>query len=105
MTEVTQILHAIAEGDPHAASQLPLVYDELRQLAAQKLGHETPGRRFSPPLWSTRRTCGWWRAPDGSPGRSRTGTAAATSSPPRRRPCAVSSSRTPAANRPSSTAV
>src|SRR5947208_11566279 len=45
MTEVTQILHAIAEGDPHAASQLlPLVYDELRQLAAQRLGHEKPGQ-------------------------------------------------------------
>src|SRR5947209_7875631 len=49
MTEVTQILHAIAEGDPHAASQLlPLVYDELRQLAAQKLGHETPGQTLQP---------------------------------------------------------
>lgn len=44
MNEVTQILHAIAEGDPHAANQLlPLIYDELRQLAAQKLAHETPG--------------------------------------------------------------
>ena len=41
MSQVTQILHAIAGGDPHAASQLlPLVYDELRQLAAQKLSHE-----------------------------------------------------------------
>ena len=37
MTQVTQILHAIAQGDPAAADQLlPLVYDELRQLAAQK---------------------------------------------------------------------
>jgi RNA polymerase sigma factor (TIGR02999 family) len=49
MTEVTQILHAIAEGDPHAASQLlPLVYEELRQLAAQKLAHETPGQTLQP---------------------------------------------------------
>src|SRR5258707_1260724 len=49
MTEVTRILHAIAEGDPHAASQLlPLVYDELRQLAAIKLGHETPGQTLQP---------------------------------------------------------
>jgi RNA polymerase sigma factor (TIGR02999 family) len=45
MNEVTQILHAIAAGDPHAADQLvPLVYDELRQLAAQKLAQETPGQ-------------------------------------------------------------
>src|SRR5262245_13374052 len=37
MSEVTRILTAIEQGDPHAAEQLlPLVYDELRQLAAQK---------------------------------------------------------------------
>ena len=45
MSEVTQILSAIAEGDPHAAGQLlPLVYDELRKLAAQKLAQEKPGQ-------------------------------------------------------------
>ena len=45
MSEVTHILSAIAQGDPHAASQLlPLVYDELRLLAAQKLTHEWPGQ-------------------------------------------------------------
>jgi RNA polymerase sigma factor (TIGR02999 family) len=44
MNEVTQILSAIEGGDPHAAEQLlPLVYDELRQLAAQKLAQEKPG--------------------------------------------------------------
>jgi RNA polymerase sigma factor (TIGR02999 family) len=49
MNEVTQILKAIADGDPHAASQLlPLVYDELRQLAAQKLAHERPGQTLQP---------------------------------------------------------
>ncbi len=49
MNEVTQILHAIAEGDLQATSQLlPLVYEELRQLAAQKLGHETPGQTLQP---------------------------------------------------------
>src|SRR5215472_4234245 len=49
MSEVTQILHAIAEGDPDAASQLlPLVYDELRKLAAQKLARETPGQTLQP---------------------------------------------------------
>jgi RNA polymerase sigma factor (TIGR02999 family) len=45
MTEVTHILSAIERGDPHAAEQLlPLVYDELRKLAAQKMAHEKPGQ-------------------------------------------------------------
>src|SRR6476660_6206628 len=45
MTDVTRILSAVEQGDPHAAEQLlPLVYDELRQLAAQKLAHEKPGQ-------------------------------------------------------------
>jgi RNA polymerase sigma factor (TIGR02999 family) len=45
MSEVTRILSAIEEGDPSAAEQLlPLVYDELRKLAAEKLAHETPGQ-------------------------------------------------------------
>src|SRR4029077_9032844 len=45
MTEVTRILSAIEQGDPSAASQLlPLVYDELRELAAQKLAQEKPGQ-------------------------------------------------------------
>src|SRR5712671_2623033 len=49
MSEVTRILSAIEQGDPHAASQLlPLVYDELRQLAAQKLAHEQPGQTLQP---------------------------------------------------------
>ena len=49
MSEATQILHAIAQGDPNAASQLlPLVYDELRKLAAQKLARETPGQTLQP---------------------------------------------------------
>jgi RNA polymerase sigma factor (TIGR02999 family) len=44
MSDVTRILSAIEEGDPHAAEQLlPLVYDELRQLAAHKLAKEKPG--------------------------------------------------------------
>jgi RNA polymerase sigma factor (TIGR02999 family) len=42
---VTGVLSRIERGDPHAADQLlPLVYDELRQLAAQKLAHEKPGQ-------------------------------------------------------------
>jgi RNA polymerase sigma factor (TIGR02999 family) len=45
MSEVTRILSAIECGDPHAAEQLlPLVYDELRKLAAQKLAQEKPGQ-------------------------------------------------------------
>lgn len=45
MTEVTHLLNAIDDGDAQAASQLlPLVYDDLRRLAAQKLAQETPGQ-------------------------------------------------------------
>src|SRR6266540_3852435 len=45
MSEVTRILSAIEQGEPHAAEQLlPLVYDELRRLAAQKLAQEKPGQ-------------------------------------------------------------
>jgi RNA polymerase sigma factor (TIGR02999 family) len=45
MTDVTRILSAIEQGDPHAAKQLlPLVYDELRKLAAAKLAQEKPGQ-------------------------------------------------------------
>jgi RNA polymerase sigma factor (TIGR02999 family) len=45
MNEVTRVLSAIEGGDPHAAEQLlPLVYQELRQLAAQKLAQEKPGQ-------------------------------------------------------------
>ena len=45
MNEVTRVLSAIEGGDPHAAEQLlPLVYDELRKLAAAKLAREAPGQ-------------------------------------------------------------
>jgi len=45
MSEVTRILSAIDQGDPHAAEQLlPLVYDELRKLAAQRIAQEKPGQ-------------------------------------------------------------
>src|SRR5262245_55997855 len=45
MSEVTRILSAIEQGDPHAAEQLlPLVYEELRKLAARKLAQEKPGQ-------------------------------------------------------------
>ncbi|HEY7329533.1 MAG TPA: ECF-type sigma factor [Gemmataceae bacterium] len=45
MSEVTRILSAIEQGDPQAAEQLlPLVYDELRRLAARRMAGETPGQ-------------------------------------------------------------
>jgi RNA polymerase sigma factor (TIGR02999 family) len=45
MSDVTRILSAIEQGDPQAAEQLlPLVYDELRKLAAQKMAQESPGQ-------------------------------------------------------------
>jgi RNA polymerase sigma factor (sigma-70 family) len=45
MNEVTRVLSAIEQGDPRAAEQLlPLVYDELRKLAAQKMAQEAPGQ-------------------------------------------------------------
>jgi RNA polymerase sigma factor (TIGR02999 family) len=45
MSEVTRILSAVEQGDPHAAEQLlSLVYDELRQLAAHKMSQEAPGQ-------------------------------------------------------------
>jgi RNA polymerase sigma factor (TIGR02999 family) len=49
MTEVTRILSAIEQGDPQVAEQLlPLVYAELRRLAAQKLAREAPGQTLQP---------------------------------------------------------
>src|SRR6516162_4018632 len=49
MSEVTQILHAIEQGDPSAAEQLlPLVYDELRKLAAHRLAHQARGQTLQP---------------------------------------------------------
>jgi RNA polymerase sigma factor (TIGR02999 family) len=45
MSEVTRILSAIEGGDPHAAEELlPLVYDELRKLAAERMAQEKPGQ-------------------------------------------------------------
>jgi RNA polymerase sigma factor (TIGR02999 family) len=49
MNDVTHILAALEQGDPHAADRLlPLVYDELRQLAAQRLAREAPGQTLQP---------------------------------------------------------
>jgi RNA polymerase sigma factor (TIGR02999 family) len=49
MSEVTRILSAVEQGDPRAAEQLlPLVYDELRKLAAARLADEAPGQTLQP---------------------------------------------------------
>ena len=49
MQDVTRLLDAAAAGDPHAPGQLlPLVYDELRRLAAQRLANEKPGQTLQP---------------------------------------------------------
>src|SRR5215213_6043922 len=49
MNDVTRILSAIEHGDPEAAERLlPLVYDELRKLAARRLAHEAPGQTLQP---------------------------------------------------------
>jgi RNA polymerase sigma factor (TIGR02999 family) len=49
MSDVTHLLNAIGQGDPHAASQLlPLIYDELRRLAAHKLAQEKAGQTLQP---------------------------------------------------------
>jgi RNA polymerase sigma factor (TIGR02999 family) len=49
MSEVTRILDAIGRGDPRAAGELfPLVYEELRLLAAQRLAHEQAGQTLQP---------------------------------------------------------
>jgi RNA polymerase sigma factor (TIGR02999 family) len=45
MSELAQILNAVEQGDPHAAAELlPLVYNELRALAARRMAHEGPGQ-------------------------------------------------------------
>jgi len=49
MSEVTRILNAIEQGETRAADQLlPLVYEELRKLAASKMSHEAPGQTLQP---------------------------------------------------------
>ena len=96
MNDVTRILSAIEAGDPQAAEQLlPLVYDELRQLAAQQAGRaRSPGQT----LQATALVHEAYLRLVGGDDPAAAGTAAATSSPPRPRPCAASSSRTPAAS-------
>ena len=52
MSDVTHILSQIHQGDPRAAEQLlPLVYDELRKLAAKKMAQEAPGQTLQATAW------------------------------------------------------
>jgi hypothetical protein len=49
MSDVTQLLSALGQGDPHAAEELlPLVYQEQRKLAAQRMAREQPGQTLQP---------------------------------------------------------
>jgi hypothetical protein len=49
MNDITQLLSSLGQGDPHAASRLlPLVYDELRKLAVQRMAQEQPGQALQP---------------------------------------------------------
>jgi hypothetical protein len=93
-TEVSNLLEAIASGDPDASAQLlPLVYDDLRRLAARQMAREAPGQTLDPNslvheaylrlVGDDKET--HWRA-------------AITSSRRRPRPCTTFWSRTPAAS-------
>ena len=77
VSNVTRILDRAQQGDPEAAEELlPLVYEELRKLAAAKIGQQPPGARCSPRPWYTKPGFAW-RATNTSSGRG-----APTSSPP-----------------------
>ena len=100
MSDVTRLLDAAAGGDRQAAADLlPLVYDELRKLAAARMAGEAAGQTLQPTALvheAYLRLVG--------PAERPAGTAAATSSPPPPRPCAASWSTPPAAKRARSTA-
>ena len=86
MGDVTRILADIERGDRHAAGQLlPLVYDELRKLAAARLAHEAPGQSLQATALVHE---AYLRLVGGDP--TGPSTAAATSSPRRPRRCAAS---------------
>jgi len=56
VSDVTRILEAAQNGDPTAAEQLlPLVYEELRRLAAHKMANEAAGQTLQPPRWCMKR--------------------------------------------------
>ncbi len=58
MSEVTQILARLDQGDPRAAEQLlPLVYEELRKLAAAQMARENPGQTLQPTALCMKPVC------------------------------------------------
>ena len=58
VSDVTRILDAIGDGDSNAAEELlPLVYEELRRLAAHRMSKKPPARRCSPPRSFTKPGC------------------------------------------------
>ena len=61
MSEITSVLHALAQGQAGAADELlSLIYAELRRLAAAKMARELARTDyFKPPPWSMRLGCGW----------------------------------------------
>jgi hypothetical protein len=94
MSDVMQLLNAIEAGDPTATAQLlPLVYDELRKLAAQKLAQEKPGQTLQATALVHE---AYLRLVDAD--QSPRWISRAISSPRRPRPCAASSSSRPAAS-------
>jgi hypothetical protein len=95
MDDVTRLLEAAAAGDRHAAADLlPLVYDELRRLAAARLAAEPPGHTL-PPTALVHEAYLRLVGAD-TPAMPPAGTAAATFSRPPPGPCAACSSRAPA---------
>ncbi len=87
MNDVTRILSTIEQGDPSAAGQLlPLIYDELRKLAAQKLAREQPGQT----LQATALVHEAYLRLVGKTATAGTGAAAVISSRRRPRPCGAS---------------
>ena len=107
MTEFTHILNAIDQGDPNAADQLlPLVYEELRRLAAQRLAHEAPGQTLQATALVHE---GYLRLVGTEPAQRWTSrghffAAAAEAMRPPLRPCGAFSSSRPAARNGSATA-
>ena len=101
MNEVTQILSDLAHGDAHAAGQLlPLVYEELRKLAAARMAEEAPGNTLN----ATALVHEAYLRLVGPGRRTPAGRTAATSSRPPRKPCAESWWTPPAGSEPKSTA-
>jgi DNA-directed RNA polymerase specialized sigma24 family protein len=95
MSDVTRILNAVEQGDPKAAEELlPLVYDELRRLAAAKMANEKPGQTLQPKALVHEA----WVRLLGLAQEPRRGKAGAIFSEQPRKPCGGSSWTTPGAS-------